>query len=291
VVILAYGQPSGALQPLVPDWTLILHLHQHCITPACSHPFVSVQLSLPKFTVRLYTRNTMSSDSLGYQSLYESLPLSPGHIRLLILHPNPDPKAVITCSLIRKSLEAAKQQADSKTQHSDSILKFEALSYAWGEPRDEGIIIVNGMNVSIRRNLLHGLQHLRHPGESSSLEKRVLWVDAICIDQQNVSERNHQVSQMGEIYRNAQRVVIWLGLASADSASALLFISSVSDSWKNVKGRSNIPQHEPTVGVRSGSSFVPAAVLAALMDCSGDFDGEGSHHTVRLRLHHMGRIQ
>jgi hypothetical protein len=97
------------------------------------------------------------------------------------------------------------------------------------------------MNVSIRRNLLHALQHLRHAVEYSSLEKRMLWIDAICIDQQNVGERNHQVSQMGEIYSNAQRVVIWLGLASADSASALLFISSVSNSWKNVKGRSNIP--------------------------------------------------
>lgn len=97
------------------------------------------------------------------------------------------------------------------------------------------------MTVSVRRNLHHALQHLRHTRKSSSLEKRKLWINAICIDQQNVGERNHQVSQMRKIYRTAQRVLIWVGLASADSASALLFISCVSGSWKNVKGRSNIP--------------------------------------------------
>jgi hypothetical protein len=122
----------------------------------------------------------MSSNSLGYQWLYESLPLSPGHIRLLILHPEPDPKAVITCSLVRKSLDAAMQPPDSETGYSGSILQFEALSYSWGEPGGEGIIIVNGVTVSVGRNLHHALQHLLHTGKSSSLEKRMLWIDAIC---------------------------------------------------------------------------------------------------------------
>jgi hypothetical protein len=86
----------------------------------------------------------------------------------------------MTCSLIRKSLNAAKQPAHAETGYSDLILKFEALSYAWDEPGDEGIVIVNGMKISIRRNLLHALQHLCHAGKSSSFEKRMLWTDAIC---------------------------------------------------------------------------------------------------------------
>ncbi|KAE9366359.1 hypothetical protein N431DRAFT_430453 [Stipitochalara longipes BDJ] len=52
----------------------------------------------------------------------------------------------------------------------------------------------------------------------------MLWVDAICIDQAHVSERNHQVTQIGEIYAGAERVVIWLGEASRDSDMALTFM-------------------------------------------------------------------
>jgi hypothetical protein len=55
----------------------------------------------------------------------------------------------------------------------------------------------------------------------------MLWVDAICIDQGHVSERNHQVTQMGEIYAGAERVVVWLGEASSDSDMALAFMLKV----------------------------------------------------------------
>ena len=62
-------------------------------------------------------------------------------------------------------------------------------------------------------NLFKALQHLR-----LDTAPRVLWVDAICIDQDNIPERDAQVQLMGNIYRTAGRVIVWLGPEADNSA-------------------------------------------------------------------------
>jgi hypothetical protein len=58
---------------------------------------------------------------------------------------------------------------------------------------------------------------------------RILWIDAICINQDNLSERSEEVAKMGEIYRNAQRVVIWLGEQSEDSSLAVSTLRKIGE--------------------------------------------------------------
>jgi hypothetical protein len=143
-----------------------------------------------------------------YQSLYEPLLKSSRQLRLLILRPCSDPVEPISCNLIKASL--------------DSDLRYEALSYTWGEPINEAKITVNSITVPVRRNLSDALYHLR--GD----ETRILWIDAICIDQNNIPERNDQVRMMRQIYEKAQRVVIWLGIESDNSNLAFKFMSFIS---------------------------------------------------------------
>lgn len=71
------------------------------------------------------------------------------------------------------------------------------------------------------RKLHLALKRLRHGGSG---KYRCLWIDSLCIDQSNGIERNHQVSHMGRIYRNAQRVLVWLGVHSSDSEQAIHFV-------------------------------------------------------------------
>ncbi|KAF4870721.1 Heterokaryon incompatibility protein 6, OR allele [Colletotrichum siamense] len=71
---------------------------------------------------------------------------------------------------------------------------------------------INGEKLSVTHNLHIALTHLRH------LENdRVLWVDAVCIDQTNHKERSHQVQRMGNVYRQATQVVVWLGHGTEDT--------------------------------------------------------------------------
>jgi hypothetical protein len=83
---------------------------------------------------------------------------------------------------------------------------YEALSYTWGAREALTTISFNDRTMVVRRNLWMALSHLRH-----LTEPRVLWIDAICIDQSNNDERRSQVSKMFKIYEQASMVAVWLG--------------------------------------------------------------------------------
>jgi hypothetical protein len=82
-----------------------------------------------------------------------------------------------------------------------------AVSYVWGTDVPSKLILVNRQRFLVRDNLYALLQHLRVTPEFSG----PFWCDAICINQSFILERNHQVQQMGRIYRDANRVFCWLG--------------------------------------------------------------------------------
>ena len=83
---------------------------------------------------------------------------------------------------------------------------YSALSYVWGSAFDCATIKCNGGDVEVTKNLAEALRHLRY--ESSP---RYLWVDALCINQEDVDEKSHQVALMKDIYAYAEDVVVWLG--------------------------------------------------------------------------------
>jgi hypothetical protein len=87
---------------------------------------------------------------------------------------------------------------------------FEALSYVWESPVGTVPVQCDGQPLLVTPNCQSALRHLRLAGKH-----RILWVDAICIDQgssiESVKERNIQVTLMGEIYQKAVRTLCWLG--------------------------------------------------------------------------------
>lgn len=104
-----------------------------------------------------------------------------------------------------------------------SDIAFIALSYSWGgQSLDKHITITTSdseKELGITSNLFDALWHLRHPSEQV-----VLWADAICINQDNVLERNHQVRMIANIYRGADRLIIWLGKDDESTTVAINLI-------------------------------------------------------------------
>ena len=127
-------------------------------------------------------------------------------IRRVILQPT-NLGLSITCSLDKVSL------ADKP--------EYEALSYVWGNSTTRQDIMVDNLPFSATQNLAVALQHLQLPDKP-----RKLWIDAICINQSNVEERNAQVQMMGEIYAHANPVLIWLGEATDESNEAFDLMSA-----------------------------------------------------------------
>ena len=84
--------------------------------------------------------------------------------------------------------------------------RYRALSYEWGSGHRTLPILINGVETRVGKNLWEALYHLRDPRE-----ERVLWVDAICINQHDLAEKAIVVPRMNLIYRRAAEVIIWLG--------------------------------------------------------------------------------
>ena len=95
---------------------------------------------------------------------------------------------------------------------SEEAVEYEALSYTWGGTEKPENINISGSIMKVTKNLYLALRHLRRLDED-----RVLWIDAICINQDNEKERGHQVRQMAEIYNKATRVIIWLGIITDET--------------------------------------------------------------------------
>lgn len=94
----------------------------------------------------------------------------------------------------------------TKTVPLQSGQHYHALSYVWGTSLDTCPISMDGKVVNVRTNLFHALKQLRHTDGP-----RLLWVDALCINQQDEEEKSGQIKLMGDIYANAEAVFVWLG--------------------------------------------------------------------------------
>ena len=128
--------------------------------------------------------------SAAVSSIYSPLP--DGCIRLLTIYPRQDTE-LVTCSLRVEKLDV------------DCPPQYEALSYVWGPSDPKFPILLNGHAHLIHINLFNFLVH--QPQHDS------IWIDALCINQDDIDERSRQVQMMGDIYRYAERVLVWLGLA------------------------------------------------------------------------------
>jgi hypothetical protein len=109
----------------------------------------------------------------------------------------------------------------------DNAPSYDALSYVWGNPAFTRNILLDGYAFPVTINLESALRYLRHPRRSSR-EPRVVWIDAICIDQQNLEERSSQILLMRQVFQSAKMVLVWLGEATNQSRDAFQLIQKAS---------------------------------------------------------------
>ncbi|KAI0857531.1 heterokaryon incompatibility protein-domain-containing protein [Xylaria cubensis] len=148
----------------------------------------------------------------SHKNMYAYRPLPSGYIRVAELYPGQF-NDVIIIKLHHEPFQSRK------------VPVYEALSYVWGSKASPSWVrvaeAVEG-ELQVTRNLDVALRHLRYTDRP-----RFIWVDAVCIDQLNNVEKGPQVAMMGEIFRLAARVVVWLGPEENDSDRALSWLESM----------------------------------------------------------------
>ena len=190
-------------------------------------------------------------------SLYSVLTLSsPRDIRLVILHPAPEQDAPLRCDLGVISL--------------DDSPKYEALSYVWGLTTQQFSAICAGIEIPLTDNLSDALRRLRWRTRS-----RIIWIDALCINQTDTPERNQQILLMTDIYRKAAEVIIWLGEADVGLVTPIsvindCFVEKDPPTW----GKDSIGYDDGNraLGERSGPLPMQTLSRNAMQYCSRGYD-------------------
>jgi hypothetical protein len=159
----------------------------------------------------------MSSASNGVAEPYRSLPLPRGSkcIRLIRIR-FPESSTSGNEGPIEASLEVVDL---------DQSPSFSALSYVWGQPpptHDAKFIQCGNSSIPITSNCYSALIHLR-----KKVSNLFIWVDAVCINQKDDSERAHQISLMKFIYPSAAQVYVWLGESSPARSRSMDYLSGL----------------------------------------------------------------
>ena len=131
-----------------------------------------------------------------------------------IYHPLEDP---LQCTRLLTFSRAAHGEIICFLEHVQlaNLPEYTALSYCWGSCDDTRSVFVHGIERQVTRNLYDALERLHH------MQISRLWVDALCINQEDNQERGHQVQLMKLIYSRAKSVIAWIGKSSADSSQAM----------------------------------------------------------------------
>ncbi|XXG99605.1 hypothetical protein Hte_005946 [Hypoxylon texense] len=104
----------------------------------------------------------------------------------------------------------------------DGQQAYETLSYVWGDAKNRKSISLNECDFEVTENLWLAMRRLRSPEAA-----RVIWIDAICINQQDNDEKSHQVAMMGEVYSKCSNCVIWLGESDEEAEPGVRSVTAV----------------------------------------------------------------
>ena len=152
-----------------------------------------------------------TENTYKYERIYPQLERPQRLIRLIHLEPSRELESGIKCRLEYTTLANHRPE-------------YIALSYVWGDAKDKRSITVDGKHLDITASLECALRHIRDPYKTL-----LIWADGVCINQNDVQDRNEQVRLMGDIYYNALTTIIFLGLSSPEVDYAVRFMVSHGD--------------------------------------------------------------
>lgn len=122
------------------------------------------------------------------------------------VHPELDSEDAFRVMNLQPGVGSDELRFHFEVVYHEDVPSYEAISYVWGDATRKEVIETESGYLEVTKNLADALRAIRDP-----TTERCLWADAVCINQADVLERNHQVRQMAELFANADNVLVWLG--------------------------------------------------------------------------------
>ena len=187
-----------------------------------------------------------------HRPIFQPLDEGKREIRLLHLRPRNRTRELLDCTLETVSLNS----------HSF----YETISYTWGAQTTQRKIRLNGHDCSIPSSALDALQALQFPDM-----ERILWIDAVCINQADDTERGQQVALMRDVYRQARRTWVHLNGNNSSPSATFLSIKTLAQQTRKDKTPNRVLNHETNLDAQdhetmNGTSLPPQCEKEALID-------------------------
>jgi hypothetical protein len=132
-----------------------------------------------------------------------------------------------------------------------SLRICETLSYEWGEPTRTKHIFCENRVLMVTTNLLAALKRLRQPRK-----ERLLWIDAVCINQEDLKERLQQVALMSAIYKSAKQTILWIGEEKSNTQEAFNIMPILAQALQKFGDPSRLADYLSQVKDRSVLRFI-----------------------------------
>ncbi|KAK3382096.1 heterokaryon incompatibility protein-domain-containing protein [Lasiosphaeria ovina] len=158
------------------------------------------------------------------------------------MHPLPGPRCIRLVD-VELGPEDEAVSISIQAHQLETAPPYDALSYTWGDPSsplvfppemsmEDAYILCDGKPLAVRPNLASALRALRAPastpGRLGIPRQALIWIDAICINQDDLAERAAQVAMMGDVYGRAETVIVWLGPEDASTDDAMRVLNRLS---------------------------------------------------------------
>ena len=189
----------------------------------------------------------------GYD--YRTIQSTRQEIRLLCIDPDcrRTDHAPLRCELKSVSLQDT------------PIVHFHAVSYCWGTSKKRARVVIDGQDVTIPQVAAVAIRNL------GKVSFHPLWIDAVCIDQNNLQEKSRQVGMMKDVFSKAASVLIWLGPAQRSTANAIASIERIhKQCLEATDGLEDLQAHfygtDGSPGFKYSNAPLPACDWSALQE-------------------------
>ncbi|PPJ49951.1 hypothetical protein CBER1_04721 [Cercospora berteroae] len=180
---------------------------------------------------------------------YRSLCADRKEFRLLDVQPADLRETLVKCTLRHASLKA------------ERLPKYESISYVWGDAQKFDALVINGQAYTFSATSVAALRRTR-----STTAIRTVWIDAVCIDQNNLDERAQQVALMGELYRNSVGNLVCFGHCE-DEHSTNLALQDILSILKDMNEETNNLKHIDKSPIKADSGLRCSVDFQRLQTC------------------------
>ena len=220
--------------------------------------FTGLRQRLGQYHIDNLSPGISSQDVAASSKLYSQLNRRKREFRLLKLHPGVAQQEIRASLVVSRVALVSQTRSRIFSRRTKWHSQYEAISYCWGDPRQRTAVRLNKQTIEVPISAVEALRQFRLHDRD-----RLLWIDAVCINQSDIDERSSQVAMMGDIYTSSAQTLVYMN-TDADTfrvKKAFELMERIREGFLQQEGTSWIPSFYASKGNKGMKERAQLVVL------------------------------